>query len=102
MPCINPNGQITDSARKLLSAMERPAPLPKVAADTGLPLYRIRSAVRELAQAGLVSKSGDAWQITAEGHAAMARSLTPAWRHPEAPTLRPPGLSPAAPQRRLL
>lgn len=71
MACVNPNGEITESARQILAAMEHPVPLPQVAALTGFPLYRIRSAARELAQAGLAAESHDAWQVTAEGRAAI-------------------------------
>lgn len=75
MPCINASGELTESARKILTAMDRPAPLPQIAAHAELPLYRIRSAARELAQAGLVAESQDEWQITAAGRAALERKL---------------------------
>ena len=75
MPCINASGELTESARKILTAMDRPAPLSQIAARAELPLYRIRSAARELAQAGLVAASQDEWQITAAGRAALERKL---------------------------
>lgn len=75
MACVNPNGEITDSARQILAAMAHPVPLEQVAEQTGFPLYRIRSAVRELAQAGLASEGQDGWQITASGHTALEKAL---------------------------
>ena len=75
MACVNPNGEITDSARKILAAMENPVPLSRVAAETGYPLFRIRSASRELADAGLAAASGEAWQVTPAGRTAMAKLL---------------------------
>ena len=75
MACVNPNGEITDSARQILAAMAHPVPLEQVAEQTGSPLYRIRSAARELAQAGLAAEVQDGWQITASGHKALEKAL---------------------------
>jgi predicted transcriptional regulator len=73
MPCLNPDGQITDSARRILSAMERPVALAHVAEATGLPTYRIRSAVRELVDAGFAADLGGVVQVTSAGLAALGR-----------------------------
>jgi predicted butyrate kinase (DUF1464 family) len=78
MPCVTATGELTESARKILAAMERASPLSAVASSTGMPLYRVRSAARELAQAGLAAESQDAWQITATGRAALDKSLAAA------------------------
>ena len=75
MACISASGEITDSARRILAAMLEASPLPQVAAQTGLPLYRIRSAMRELAQAGLVVGLEDGWKTTETGRNAMERAL---------------------------
>lgn len=76
MACVNPNGEITDSARQILVAMTRPASLDQIAEQTGFPLYRIRSAARELAQAGLAAEAPDGWQVTASGHKALEKALS--------------------------
>lgn len=73
MACVNPDGEITEAARKILSSMERPVPLAQVADQTGLPMYRIRSAMRELAEAGLAAEAGDEWQVTGAGMAAIRK-----------------------------
>ena len=77
MACINPSGEISEAARKILGAMLEPASLPQVADRTGLPLYRIRSAMRELAEAGLALESESGWRTTEAGHAAIERALAP-------------------------
>lgn len=75
MACINASGEITESARQILAAMIEPSPLSQVAAQTGLPLYRIRSAMRELSAAGFAVERGDDWQTTETGREAMERTL---------------------------
>lgn len=74
MACLNPDGELTESARQILTAMERPALLSQVAAKTGLPLYRIRSASRELAEAGFAAEAGGEWQVTGVGMAAIRKT----------------------------
>ena len=78
MACINPSGEISEAARKILGAMLEPASLPQVADRTGLPLYRIRSAMRELSEAGLAVESESGWITTETGRAAIERALVPA------------------------
>lgn len=78
MPCLNPDGQITDAARRILTAMERPVAVPHVAEATGFPLYRIRSAIRELVEAGLAADLGGVLQVTAAGQAALGRKANAA------------------------
>ena len=75
MACVNTNGEITDSARQILVAMTRPASLEQVAEQTGFPLYRIRSAARELTQAGLAAEAQEGWQITESGHKTLEKAL---------------------------
>ena len=74
MACINASGEISESARQILIAMLEPAPLAQVAAQTGLPLYRIRSAMRELSEAGLAVESEGGWKTTEAGRGAIERA----------------------------
>jgi predicted transcriptional regulator len=67
MACIAPDGALTPQAKVVLGAMVAPAHLEDVARQTGLPLFRIRASVRELAQAGLLEESGGAYRVTAAG-----------------------------------
>ena len=72
MPCKDSSGEVTEMARKILAAMADGVPLNEVAEKTGLPLYRIRSAVRELVEAGLAEEKNGAYAVTETGRAAMA------------------------------
>ena len=74
MACINVNGEITQSARQILTAMLQPASLSQVAERTGLPLYRIRSASRELSDAGLAVEVEKGWMTTDVGRSALDRT----------------------------
>jgi len=71
MPCINPDGTLTPSARKILSALSSPITLEKAAESTGLPLFRIRSSIREMLEAGLVEKEDGRYLITKLGQEKM-------------------------------
>ncbi len=61
MPCISPDGKPTETGIKMLKALQGGIGAPEaVAQTTGLPLFRVRSGLRELAQAGMVEpKNGD-------------------------------------------
>ncbi len=76
MACVNPGGELTESARHILAAMREPVPLSQVAERTGLPLYRIRSAMRELSEAGFAAESAAGWETTSSGRSALERVLT--------------------------
>jgi hypothetical protein len=54
MPCVNPDGSLTESARKILDVLNAPFSPEEIAARTGLPLFRVRSAMREMLEAGVV------------------------------------------------
>jgi DNA-binding IclR family transcriptional regulator len=72
MPCMDSSGEVTAAARKILAALAGGAPLSEVAEKTGLPLYRIRSAARELADAGLAQEKNETYVVTEAGRAALA------------------------------
>jgi len=67
MPCINEDGTLTPSAKKVLSAISSPITLEEVAKSTGLPLFRIRSSIREMLEAGLVEEKEEKYIITEAG-----------------------------------
>ena len=68
MACVNPDGTLSASARAILAALEHSATAELVAAETNLPLFRVRSGLRELVEAGLVAKNGEAgYSLTDEG-----------------------------------
>ncbi len=71
MACINPDGTLTRPGRAILNAMREPATLEQVSAGSGVPLYRVRSVIRELLDAGLVVKNGEMYQATEQGIAKL-------------------------------
>jgi predicted transcriptional regulator len=67
MACVNPDGTISPSAKALLKALETPLRAEEVSGRLGQPLFRVRSSLRELAEAGLVTVQDDMYQATEEG-----------------------------------
>jgi DNA-binding IclR family transcriptional regulator len=68
MACISPDGKPTASGAKMLRALKAKAgSAEEVAQKAGLPLFRVRSGLRELEQAGLVSQKGEQYQLSAKG-----------------------------------
>ena len=68
MACIDSSGQLSESGRRILAAL---ASLEEVASQVGLPLYRIRSGVREMIQAGLVEEKNGTYSLTEAGQALL-------------------------------
>lgn len=68
MACISPDGKPTESGTKMLRALESGLGSPEeIAKDTGLPLFRVRSGLRELTQAGLATQKDDKYELTDKG-----------------------------------
>ena len=60
MPCINPDGTLTVTAKRALVVLEEPGSESDVANRVGIPLYRVRSLLRDLIEAGFVcEKDGE-------------------------------------------
>lgn len=72
MGCINADGTLMASATKLLRAMQSPISLEEVARQSELPLYRVRSSMRELLQAGLVEEKDGTYVVTTAGKGGIA------------------------------
>jgi predicted transcriptional regulator len=68
MPCIDSQGHLSDAARKILTALEQPRTVEQIAAALNLPLFRVRSGVREMAEAGLIGEKNGAFTVTPRGH----------------------------------
>jgi DNA-binding IclR family transcriptional regulator len=72
MACVNPDGTLSPSALSILAALSAgPIAAPEIARRSGLPLYRIRSSIRELVSAGLVNvdEKEETYQLTEAGAA---------------------------------
>lgn len=73
MPCMDSRGGLTETAGKILAAMTTAVPLGEVAEKTGIPLYRVRSAARELVESGLAEEKDGAYVVAEAGRAALAK-----------------------------
>ena len=72
MACISSQGELSESARKMLAALDAPATPEDVAARTELPLFRVRAGLREMGEAGLVELQDDAYTPTQLGRSLLA------------------------------
>jgi predicted transcriptional regulator len=70
MACINPDGKPTESGTKMLRALKSGlGSAEEIVKDTGLPLFRVRSGLRELTQAGLANQKNDKYEVSEKGAA---------------------------------
>jgi DNA-binding IclR family transcriptional regulator len=68
MACISPDGKPTASGAKMLRALKAGAEsAEEIAQKAGLPIFRVRSGLRELAQAGLANQKGDKYELSPKG-----------------------------------
>ena len=68
MACISPDGKPTESGTKMLRALQTGLGAPEeIAKEAGLSLFRVRSGLRELSQAGLASQKGDRYELSPKG-----------------------------------
>ena len=54
MPCITPDGRLTESAKKILSAASDLSTPDEISKAAGIPLFRVRSSLRELGDARML------------------------------------------------
>jgi len=68
MACISPDGKPTESGAKMLRALQAGLGSPEeVASKAGLPLFRVRSGLRELTEAGLAKQRDDKYELSENG-----------------------------------
>jgi len=67
MGCIDAKGNITRSGELILLALMGPSQIEAAAKESGQPLFKVRSAVREFTDVGFVKEVTDGFQITPEG-----------------------------------
>lgn len=68
MPCIEDDGEPTSSGTAVLVALQADALTPPdVAQRSGLPLYLVRSHLRELRTAGFVEEQDGRYALSAKG-----------------------------------
>ena len=67
VPCVSPDGKPTQMGMAKLNAMKSgPLTSNEVADATGHPMFRVRSGLRELVEAGYVKQTDDKYELTAE------------------------------------
>jgi len=68
MPCVSADGKPTKSGIEMLSALKSGASTPDaLSGATGMPMFRVRSGLRQLVNAGFVKQVDDNYQLTPEG-----------------------------------
>ena len=69
MPCISPDGKPTESGKKMLLALQKGSRSPEsIAKETGLPLFRVRSGLRDIVGAGLAAQKGEDYELSPKGN----------------------------------
>jgi len=67
MACINPDGTLTPTAKVVIAALQTPCTPVALAKVTNLPIYRIRSTIRALIEAGLAFETDGKYRLTDSG-----------------------------------
>jgi predicted transcriptional regulator len=67
MACVNPDGTVSESAKALLSIVQDPLTPEEISKQVGQPLFKVRSSLREMAQAELVREEDGKFIITEKG-----------------------------------
>jgi predicted transcriptional regulator len=68
MPCVSPDGKPTSSGMALLKSLKNALlPPEEIASKTGQPLFRVRSGLRELKNAGLVEEIEEKYRLSKTG-----------------------------------
>jgi DNA-binding IclR family transcriptional regulator len=67
MACVNSDGTLTVVAAQILAALATADDPADIAMAAGLPMYRVRSGLRDMAQAGIVEPLGTGFAITPRG-----------------------------------
>jgi DNA-binding IclR family transcriptional regulator len=68
MPCVSADGKPTKSGIEMLSALKGGASTTDaLSGATGMPMFRIRSGLRQLVNAGFIKQVDDKYQLTPEG-----------------------------------
>jgi len=68
MPCVSPDGNPTSSGMAVLKSLKDSTLSPEeIASKTGQPLFRVRSGLRELKNAGFVEEKEDKYTLSRSG-----------------------------------
>jgi DNA-binding IclR family transcriptional regulator len=64
MPCVKPDGTLSTTGRLMLAAVQTDSTVEDVATTTGMALYRVRSVLRELVEAGFITEANGRFSRT--------------------------------------
>jgi predicted transcriptional regulator len=68
MPCITPDGKPTSTGMAVLRSLKSGTlSAEEITSKTGQPLFRVRSGLRELRNAGFVEETGDKYGLSETG-----------------------------------
>ena len=68
VPCVSADGKPTKSGIAMLSALKSGVSTPNALSEaTGMPMFRVRSGLRQLINAGFAKQVDDNYQLTPEG-----------------------------------
>jgi predicted transcriptional regulator len=67
MPCVKPDGTLEPLAQAIVRSLYAPRTAEGVCEHLRIPLYRVRSTIRELSEAGLVAESDGVYGLTDSG-----------------------------------
>jgi len=68
MPCVSPDGKPTSSGTAVLKSLKDGTLSPEeIANKTGQPLFRVRSGLRELKNAGFVEEKEQKYELSKMG-----------------------------------
>ena len=65
--CVSPDGKPTESGRKMLEAASESKTPEEIAEIANLPLFRVRSGLRDLIEAGYIKENQEKYIITDPG-----------------------------------
>lgn len=69
--CISPDGKPTESGKKILEAAKDPRTLEEISITIDLPLFRVRSGLRDLVEAGYLKEEDQKYKIMEKGFKAL-------------------------------
>jgi len=72
MACVNPDGTLSESGRMLLTVLAEPLSPEEISQKAGQPLFKVRSSLREMAEAELISEAGGSYTTTPAGKELLA------------------------------
>lgn len=68
MACVNPDGTLSSSAKGLLEILNNPRTAEEVSQKLNRPMFKVRSSLREMLEAKMISLAEDKYVITEEGN----------------------------------